>query len=141
MLGKQAAVPAAVAGRRRLIERFQDALFSGAGVFTALCSRARIIVKGRDSIPGKSPQPLANPRRSGLHLEGDLLTVHSAGSQKNHSSPFGPYAVRSWNFASNAKASLSPQSKGGSPEQVGSYHLLLALLRYHLQENTRVISK
>src|SRR4029077_1498284 len=24
----------------------------------------------------------------------------------------------------------------GSPEQVGSYHLLLPLLRYHLQENT-----
>src|SRR3979411_1242361 len=87
MLGKQAAVPAAVAGRRRLIERFQDALFSGAGVFTALCYRARIIVKGRDSIPGKSPQPLAHPRSSGLHLEGDLLTVHSAGSQKNHSRP------------------------------------------------------
>src|SRR5437588_13117479 len=42
----------------------------------------------------------------------------------------GPYAVRPSNFASNAKASLFPQSKGGSPEQVGSYHLLLALLRY-----------
>jgi Cd2+/Zn2+-exporting ATPase len=33
----------------------------------------------------------------------------------------------------DVRASLSPQSKGGSPEQVGSYHLLLELLRYHLQ--------
>src|SRR6266481_6425557 len=59
---------------------------------------------------------------------------------QNHVQPFGPYAVRPSNFASNAKASLSPQSKGGSPEQVGSYHLLLALLRYHLQGNTSPIS-
>jgi hypothetical protein len=32
--------------------------------------------------------------------------------------------------------SLSPQSKAGFSEQVGSYDLLLALLRYHVQSNT-----
>src|SRR3981081_3738817 len=87
MLGQQPPVPAAIAGRRRFIALFSAALFSGAGVFAALFSRARTVVKGSDSILSKSPQPLADPRLPGLHLSGDLPTVHAPRSQKNNSGP------------------------------------------------------
>src|SRR6516164_10605525 len=56
-------------------------------VYLRRFSRARTVVKGGDSFCGKTPQPLADPCRPGLHLCRDLLTVQSAGSQKNHSSP------------------------------------------------------
>src|SRR6516162_6729844 len=45
MLGQQPSVPAAVACRRRLIERLQDPLFGNRSVFATFFCRARAIVK------------------------------------------------------------------------------------------------
>src|SRR6516225_4676841 len=50
MLGQQPPVPAAVACRRRLIERFQDPLFGNRSVFAALFCRARAIIKASHSL-------------------------------------------------------------------------------------------
>src|SRR6516225_6751857 len=45
MLGQQPSVPAAVAYRRRLIERLQDPLFGNRSVFATFFCRARAIIK------------------------------------------------------------------------------------------------
>src|SRR6202035_131655 len=55
MLGQQSPIPAAVTGRRRLIERFQDPLFGKWGVLAALFSRANAITKPSHSVLSKSP--------------------------------------------------------------------------------------
>src|SRR5438132_4807373 len=57
MLGKQSPVPAAVASRRRLIDRLQDPLLGGQIVFAPLFSRPRSVQKAGNSILSKPPQP------------------------------------------------------------------------------------
>src|ERR1700676_827288 len=55
MLGQQPPIPAAVAWRRRLIERFQDPLFGKRSVLAALFPRANAITKAGHSVLSKSP--------------------------------------------------------------------------------------
>ena len=94
MLGKQSPVPAAVASRRRLIERLQDPLFGGRIVLAPLFTRPGSVQKAGNSILSKPSQPLAHARRAGFHPCCDLLAVQTIGGQKNdsgsfHHTPFG----------------------------------------------------
>src|SRR4029077_15654614 len=90
MLGKQSPVPAAVASRRRLIERLQDPLLGGRIIFAPLFTRPGSVQKAGNSILGKASQPLAHARRAGLHPCCDLLAVQTIGAQKKDSVSFQP---------------------------------------------------
>src|SRR6266481_3926522 len=85
MLGQQSPVPAAVASRRRFIERLQDPLLGGRIVLAQLFSRPGSVQKAGNSVLSKPSQPLANARRAGLHPCCDLLAVQTIGGQKNDS--------------------------------------------------------
>src|SRR6201984_2610089 len=81
MLGKQSPVPAAVASRRRFIERLQDPLLGGRIVLAPLFSRPGSVQKADNSILSKPSQPLAHARRAGLHPCCDLLAVQTIGGR------------------------------------------------------------
>ena len=94
MLGQQSPIPAAVASRRRLIERLQDPLLGGRIVLAPLFSRPGSVQKAGNSVLSKPSQPLAHARRAGLHPCCDLFAVQTTGGQKNdsgtfHHTPFG----------------------------------------------------
>src|SRR5258708_20543686 len=88
MLGQQSPVPAAVASRRRLIERLQDPLLGGRIVLAPLFSRPGSVQKAGNSILSKPSHPLAHARRAGLHPCSDLLPVQTILGQKNDSGTF-----------------------------------------------------
>ena len=99
MLGKQPSVPAAVASRRGLIERFQDALFGNRSVKVYLRRfSAERALSLRPAIFSRAnrrstclPAPVGSPslRRSLCRL------VHCKPKESHW--PVRPYAVRFWN--------------------------------------------
>src|SRR6478736_1900430 len=136
MLGQQSPVPAAVASRRRLIERLQDPLLGGQIVFAPLFSRPRSVQKAGNSILSKPPQPLAHARRTGLHPCCNLLALQTIGGQKNDSGTFH-HTLFGFSTAHPVQQRLFLLSREVNFRCRSTHSTYIRLLRYHMQATTR----